>query len=280
MWILRTAALLGVLTGLLLVIGYAIGGAGGATFALFFAFIINFAAFWFSDKIVLAIYGAKEIKPSENPQLHEIAEKLAQKAGIPKPKLYFVNSPSPNAFATGRSPSKGALAVTKGFLDNMDSKEIEGVLAHEMGHIKHRDTLISAMAATIAGAISHTANMLQWAFIFGRRGDRNNTGAALFTIIFAPLIAVLLQLAISRSREFSADSFASKISSPHNLISALKKLDSLTQRIPMRADPATSHMFIVNPLGRGGLTALFMTHPPLQDRIKRLEEMAYPKLVR
>lgn len=278
MWIIRTALLFGLLTGLLLGIGYLIGGSSGAFFALIFAGAINFASYWFSDKIVLSMYGAKEISESDNPALHSMVSSLAQKAGIPKPKLYFVNNPSPNAFATGRSPSKGAVAITKGLLDNMEMREIEGVIAHELGHIKNRDTLISTMAATVAGAISFIANMLQWS-LFARRDNRDNAGGALFVVIFAPFIAMLIQLAISRSREYSADSFGAKIAAPLNLASALRKLDSITQRVPMRADPSTSHLFIVNPL-KGGIASLFMTHPPLQDRIKRLEEMAYPKLVR
>lgn len=279
MWIIRTALLLALLTGLLLGIGYIIGGTSGATFALFFAGIINFASYWFSDKIVLAMYRAKEIGPKENPALHSSVSALAQKAGLPKPKLYLIESRSPNAFATGRSPSKGAVAVTRGLLDNMEMREVEGVVAHELAHIKHRDTLISAMAATIAGAISHIANVLQWTLIMGRRDNRDNMGSALFTIIFAPLIAVLIQLAISRSREFSADSYAAKLVPPLNLASALRKLGQLAQRIPMNFDPSTGHLFIVNPF-RGGLASLFMTHPPLDERIKRLEAMAYPRLVR
>ncbi|MBI5355383.1 MAG: zinc metalloprotease HtpX [Candidatus Aenigmarchaeota archaeon] len=278
MWIIRTALLFGLLTGLLLGIGYLVGGSSGAFVALIFAGAMNFISYWFSDKIVLSMYGAKEISENENPALHASTASLAQKAGIPKPKIYFVNNPSPNAFATGRSPAKGAVVVTKGLLDNMEMREVEGVIAHELGHIKNRDTLISAMAATVAGAISFIANMLQWS-LFARRDERNNSGGALFAIIFAPFMAMLIQLAISRSREYSADSFGAKIASPLNLASALRKLDNVTQRVPMRADPSTGHLFIVNPF-KGGLASLFMTHPPLQDRIKRLEEMAYPKLVR
>lgn len=281
---LKTALLLGLLTGLLLIIGQVAGGRTGLTIALVFAGLMNFFSYWFSDKIVLAMYRAKELSPEEAPRLYTIMEALSRQAGLPMPKLYLIPSPTPNAFATGRSPKHAAVAVTQGILQILDDNELAGVLAHELSHIKDRDILVGSIAATVAGAIIWLANMLKWVAIFGgARGDDddNASGLALiFTAIFAPIAAMLIQLAISRSREFLADSEAAKLSgNPLGLASALEKLAYGSQRIPMEASQATAHMFIVNPLsarrGTGFLLKLFSTHPPIEERIARLRGMKF-----
>jgi heat shock protein HtpX len=280
----KTALLLGLLTGLLLIIGQMAGGRTGLTIALIFAGLMNFFSYWFSDKIVLAMYRAKELSPDEAPRLYAIMEALTRQAGLPMPKLYLIPSPAPNAFATGRNPNHSAVAVTQGILQILDDNELAGVLAHELSHIKDRDILVGTIAATIAGAIIWLANMLKWAAIFGgARGDDDDNSSALaliFTAILAPIAAMLIQLAISRSREFLADSEAAKLSgNPLGLASALEKLSYASQRIPMEASQATAHMFIVNPLtGRrtaGFLLKLFSTHPPIEERIARLRSMRF-----
>lgn len=280
----KTALLLGLLTGLLLIIGQMAGGRTGLTIALIFAGLMNFFSYWFSDKIVLAMYRAKELSPDEAPRLYAIMEALTRQAGLPMPKLYLIPSPAPNAFATGRNPNHSAVAVTQGILQILDDNELAGVLAHELSHIKDRDILVGTIAATIAGAIIWLANMLKWAAIFGgARGDDDDNSSALaliFTAILAPIAAMLIQLAISRSREFLADSEAAKLSgNPLGLASALEKLAYASQRIPMEASQATAHMFIVNPLtGRrtaGFLLKLFSTHPPIEERIARLRSMRF-----
>lgn len=280
----KTALLLGLLTGLLLIIGQMAGGRTGLTIALIFAGLMNFFSYWFSDKIVLAMYRAKELSPEEAPRLYAIMEALTRQAGLPMPKLYLIPSPAPNAFATGRNPNHSAVAVTQGILQILDDNELAGVLAHELSHIKDRDILVGTIAATIAGAIIWLANMLKWAAIFGgARGDDDDNSSALaliFTAILAPIAAMLIQLAISRSREFLADSEAAKLSgNPLGLASALEKLAYASQRIPMEASQATAHMFIVNPLtGRrtaGFLLKLFSTHPPIEERIARLRGMRF-----
>lgn len=278
---LKTTILLALLSGLLVFAGAAIGGRGGATFALFMAFIMNFVAYWFSDKIVLAMYGAKQVSDAEAPTLHRIVRQLATMAQIPMPKVYIMENPTPNAFATGRNPSHAAVAVTTGILNLLDEEELKGVIAHELSHVRHRDILVSTIAATIGGAISQLAYMAQWGMMLGRdRDERDGSplGAigAILMIVIAPIVAMLIQLAISRSREYLADEGGARLSgSPLSLASALRKLHQGSQMIPMDANPATAHMFIVSPLTGGGFLSLFSTHPPIEERIARLEAMAY-----
>ncbi|RME63088.1 MAG: zinc metalloprotease HtpX, partial [Nitrospirae bacterium] len=259
-------------------VGGLIGGKAGMTFALILAAMMNLFAYWFSDKVVLAMYRAREVTEPDAPELYRIVRTLTQRAGMPMPRVYIINEPQPNAFATGRSPKHAAVAVTTGLMDLMSPEELAGVIGHELAHIKHRDILISTIAATIAGAISYLAQMAQWAFIFGGfRGDDDDAGhpvVALIMMILAPLIAMIVQLAISRSREFAADEGGARIAgSPRYLANALRKLQWATQRIPMNANPATSHMFIVNPLSGKSLMKLFSTHPPIEERIEKLEAM-------
>lgn len=276
---LKTTVLLALLTALFIGIGKMIGGNEGMVFALLFAAGMNFFSYWFSDKLVLAFMRAREVPEGEAPWLHSMVEKLAMSAGIPKPKVYIVPSPSPNAFATGRNPSHSAVAVTTGILDLLSKEELEGVLAHEIAHIKNRDTLISAVAATIAGAIMVLANMLKWAVIFGGRRDERNRGGdlfLLFTLILAPLAATLIQLAISRSREYEADAKGARIAgNPIGLANALRKLAYGASRIPMNVSPHYSHLFIVNPLSKDFLVRIFSTHPPIEERIRRLMAMRF-----
>ncbi|HMK60875.1 MAG TPA: zinc metalloprotease HtpX [Dissulfurispiraceae bacterium] len=274
---LKTMVLMVFLTVLLVAIGGAVGGRTGMTFALIMAFGMNFISYWFSDKIVLRMYNAQEVTESEAPELYGIVRGLAQKAGLPMPKVYIVDEDQPNAFATGRNPQHAAVAATSGIMRILSREELEGVLGHELAHVKHRDILISTVAATIAGAITYLAQMAQWAMIFGggRRDDENsNPIASIAMMIVAPIAAMLVQMAISRSREFSADEGGAEIAgNPMFLANALKKLDRASHQIPMDANPATAHMFIVNPLTGGGLMKLFSTHPPMEERIARLEAM-------
>ena len=267
---LRTALLLGLLTAILLAIGFLFGGIGGMTVALIFAMLINFFSYWFSDKIVLAMYRAKS---SDNKELNHIVEKIAREAGIPKPKVYIVPNKSPNAFATGRSPSHSSVAVTQGLLDDLNNDEIEGVLSHEMSHIKNRDTLVSTIAATVAGAVSYLAQ-IAWYGMFSR--DREGGSAILFPLlILAPIGAMLVQLSISRGREYMADYTGAYISKkPLELADALEKISSVAERNPMRGSSATSHLWIVNPFKGSSFVNLFRTHPPVEERIKRLKEIA------
>ncbi len=274
--VLKTTVLLAALTALFLVIGGAIGGNQGLFIAFVFALLMNFASYWFSDKIVLSIYGAREVGLQEAPDLYRLIQRLAQRAGIPMPRVYLIPSDAPNAFATGRNPQHGAVAVTEGILRMLDEDELAGVLAHEMGHIRNRDTLIMTVAATLAGAITMLAHMAQWGAIFGmgRRDDEDSGGGVLgllFMAILAPIAATLIQLAISRSREYFADSTGAAIAgSPSGLARALEKLHYASQRLPMSANPATAHLFIVNPLAGGSWVNLFSTHPPIEERIRRL----------
>jgi len=276
---IKTTILLTILTLMLMFIGDLIAGQNGMIFALIFAGMMNIGAYWFSDKIVLAIYRAKEVPEEELPQLHRVVERLCTKAGIPKPRVYYLPSPAPNAFATGRNPEHAAVAVTDGLLRLLDEDELEGVLAHELAHVKNRDTLISAIAATIAGAIVMIADMARWALIFGgghRDDDRNANPLGLIALmILAPIAATIIQLAISRSREYLADATGAGIAgSPMGLVNALRKLDGASKRIPMDANPATAHMFIVNPLSGKSFLTLFSTHPPIEDRIRRLLKLS------
>ncbi|MFN3739274.1 MAG: zinc metalloprotease HtpX [Thermodesulfovibrionales bacterium] len=275
---LKTMVLLVTLTVLFIFIGALLGGRSGMTIALFMALAMNFFAYWFSDKIVLRMYGAREVTEAEAPELHSIVRTLAQRAGLPMPKVYIIDADQPNAFATGRNPRHGAVAVTTGIMRLLDRNELAGVIAHELSHIKNRDILVSTIAATIAGAISYLAQMTQWAMIFGGRRDDDEGGnpiSALVMMIVAPIAAMLVQLAISRTREYGADAGGARIvGNPLYLANALKKLHYASQRIPLEANPATSHMFIVNPLSGGTLARLFSTHPPIEERIARLEAMA------
>lgn len=278
----KTFMLLFALTLLFMAIGQWLGGYQGLITAFLFAGIMNFVAFWFSDKIVLAMYGAKEIKREENPQLYEIVETLTRNAKLPMPKIYRMAIETPNAFATGRDPAHAAVAVTDGIVKALSRDELAGVIAHELSHIKNRDTLISVIAATIAGAIMMIANMARWAAIFGGRSDDDDNGGAigfLLMVIVAPLAAMLIQMAISRTREYQADASGADISGkPLALAGALRKLEEYSKRVPFfGANPSTSHLFIVNPLRGGGVIGLFSTHPPITERIKRLEQIAQEK---
>ena len=270
---LKTTFLLGAMTGLLLAMGELLGGRDGLTLALLLAGVMNFGAWFWSDKIVLRMYNAQPVGPSEAPELYAIVQGLAQKAGVPMPKLYLIPDPALNAFATGRGPSHAAVAATVGIVKATDREELEGVLAHELSHVINRDTLVSTVAATLAGAISFLAH----SFMFRGRGrdDGGNPLAALVVMILAPIAAMLIQLAVSRSREYGADeSGARLVGYPDGLARALAKLQSASQRIPMHnVEPATAHLFIVNPLSGQALGRLFSTHPPLEERIARLMAM-------
>lgn len=266
------------LTVLLVIAGGALGGEGGIVIAFFFALAMNGISYWFSDKIVLRMYGAKEIGLDEAPRLHRIVQDLTLRAQMPMPKLYLIPQETLNAFATGRDEKHAAVAVTEGILQMLDKAELRGVLAHELSHIKNRDILIGTIAATMAGAITMLASIARWGLIFGGRSSDDREGGnpivALAMIILAPLAALLVQLAISRGREFGADRTGAAISGdPVGLANALGKLQRGVERIPMEANPATAHMFIVNPLTGAGLMTLFSTHPPIEERIRRLEEM-------
>jgi heat shock protein HtpX len=276
----KTTFLLALMTVLLVLAGGAMGGRPGMTFALIMAGVMNFVSYWFSDKIVLAMYGAREVTESDYPQFYGIVRQLAVSAGMPMPKVYIIQSETPNAFATGRNPEHAAVAATTGIMRILTRDELMGVMAHELSHVRHRDILISSVAATIAGAITYLAHMAQWAAIFGGGRDRDEEGGGVFGLIVmaivAPMAAMLIQMAISRSREYEADRGGAEIShNPLCLAGALRKLQMANQQIPMQANAATAHMFIVNPLTGGGLMSLFSTHPPLEERVRRLEEMVY-----
>lgn len=277
--LLKTTFLLTALTLLLLFVGKAIGGNGGMMIALIMAGVMNLVSYWFSDKIVLKMYGAREVTEAEAPRLYRITNQLAMKAMLPMPKVYIIPGMSPNAFATGRNPQHAAVAATEGILSILNDEELEGVMAHELAHVGNRDILISSVVATIAGAISYLAHMAQWAAIFGGGRDRDEEGGSPFVMIamaiIAPIAAMLIQMAISRSREYSADAYGARICrKPLALASALKKLHMGVAAIPMHANSATAHMFIVSPLTGGGLMSLFSTHPPMEERVARLEELS------
>ncbi len=276
----KTFLLMLVLTVLFILVGSAIGGKSGAIYAFIFAGLMNFFAYWFSDKIVLRMYGAKEVSQGEAPELYQIVGELANKASMPMPKVYIIENDTPNAFATGRNPEHAAVAVTTGLMRILGRDELSGVIGHELSHIRHRDILISTIAATMAGAIGMLARMAQWGAMFGvgRSDDEEGGGGNLLVTlafsIIASIAAIMIQMAISRSREYMADEGGAHLSHPLSLARALGKLDLAARRIPMEANPSTAHMFIVNPLRGGGILSLFSTHPPIEERIARLEEMA------
>ena len=271
----KTAFLLTALTLLLMFIGRVFGGQNGMLIALIFAAIMNFVSYFYSDKIALAMYRAQPVTREQLPRAYQIVERLTQKIGIPMPKMYVIPTDSPNAFATGRNPEHASVAMTQGILKLLNDEEMEGVLAHELGHVRNRDILISSIAATIAGAITYIAHMAQWGMMFGGyerdREDRGGGLAALAMIILAPLAAMLIQLAVSRSREYQADeSGAHYTGNPYALASALAKLDAYSKRLPLQATPSTAHLFIIQPFLGQSLMSLFSTHPPIAKRIERL----------
>ena len=280
---LKTALLLGLLTAVLLIGGQAFGGRQGLYIALFFAIAMNFSGYFFSDRIALSMYSAQPVTDADNPEVYRrvepIVRNLTQRMGLPMPRLWLIPDESPNAFATGRNPSHASVAFTAGILRLMNDSEIEGVVAHELGHVLHRDILISSVAAMIAGMITFLASMARWGMIFGggsRRDDDDRGGALgmVFMAILAPIAALLIQMAISRSREYDADAASAKyIGSPYPLINGLEKLETWSKRIPMDATPATAHLFIIKPFTGGGFMRLFSTHPSTEDRIARLQGM-------
>jgi heat shock protein HtpX len=277
---IKTALLLGALTGLLMLIGGWFGGQNGVVIAFLFAVVMNFGSYWFSDKIVLSMYHAQPVSESEAPELYAMVKNLALKASMPMPRVYIIPEDTPNAFATGRNEQHAVVAVTEGILRILGRDELEGVLAHELTHIRNRDILIGSIAATLAGAIVMLANMAQWAAMFGGarssddEGGSGNIVGLIVMAILAPIAATLIQMAVSRSREYMADEGGAKISGkPYGLAGALEKLSRASQAIPMNANPSTAHMFIVNPLTGRSLMNLFSTHPPIEERIARLRSM-------
>jgi heat shock protein HtpX len=272
----KTAMLLAALTALVTGLGYALAGRGGLMIALVLGGVMNFAAYWFSDKIVLRMHGAREVSPSEAPQLYGMVQELALKAGMPMPKVYMMAEDAPNAFATGRNPKHAAVAVTEGIMRLLDQRELRGVLAHELGHVKNRDTLIMTVSAAFAGAMSTIANLAMWnALLGGNDEDSPHPLVALLGMLVAPIAATLIQLAISRSREYLADEWAGRLTGdPLALAGALRKIETWSARVPMHAGaPATAHLFIINPFSAGGLAGLFSTHPATAERIRRLESL-------
>lgn len=277
---LKTTFLMALLTVMLVLIGGAIGGKNGMTMAFLLAGGMNFFSYWFSDKIVLSMYGARQIEEGDDPRFYTMVRQLSARAGLPMPKVYVIQDDSPNAFATGRNPEHAAVAATTGIMRLLTDDELAGVMAHELGHVKNRDILISTLAATFAGAITYLAHMAQWGAMFGGgRSDDEEGGGGMFGMLFmailAPIAAMLVQMAISRSREYGADAAGAQIcGNPLSLAHALQKLEIGSQRIPMEANAATAHMFIVTPLTGGGMMSLFSTHPPISERVHRLEEMS------
>lgn len=280
----KTLLLLTALTVLMLFVGQVLGGRNGVIMAFMLAFAMNFFSYWFSDKIALKMAGAREVSPSEAPDLHRAVDELAANARIPKPRVYIMDTDSPNAFATGRDPAHAAVAVTAGMLNILNLDEVRGVIAHELGHVRNRDTLIMTVTATIAGAITFIVQMAQWAMIFGGTGgNREDEHAAglggmvvgLLMMILAPIAATIIQLAISRAREYEADAIGARISgAPMSLATALQKLETAVEYRPMRVPEAAAHLFIVNPLGSGGWMSLFGTHPATDARVARLQALA------
>ncbi|HSF06379.1 MAG TPA: zinc metalloprotease HtpX [Methylomirabilota bacterium] len=276
--IFKTALLLAVLTAMLVLIGGAIGGQQGMLVAFVLALAMNFFSYWFSDRIVLAMYRAQPIDEAQSPRLYAMVRRLTTRAGIPMPRVYLIPSETPNAFATGRNPQHAAVAVTEGIMRLLDEDELEGVLAHELAHVSNRDVLISTIAATLAGAITYLAHMAHWAALFGGRSDDDEHGsnpiAMVLMAVLAPLAAMLVQMAVSRSREFHADATGARVAGKTwGLAKALEKLHMAQHAIPMDANPATAHLFIVNPLSGRAMMNLFSTHPPLEERIARLRAM-------
>jgi heat shock protein HtpX len=277
---MKTFVLLSALSALLVFGGQALGGRGGAMIAVVMAFAMNFFAYWFSDKFVLRMYHAQEITPAQAPGYFAMVQRLVQKANLPMPKLYVIPEHAPNAFATGRNPQHGVVAVTQGLLEMLDEDEIEGVVAHELAHIKHRDTLLMSVAATIVGALSNLANFAMWGAMFGGRSDDDEGGGgaigAILVMVMAMFTAPMIQMAISRAREFMADEFAAKLTGrPMSLAGALKRIEGWSARVPMHSgSPETAHLFIQNPFSGQGLAALFRTHPTTEDRVKRLQALA------
>jgi heat shock protein HtpX len=276
---IKTGLLLGALTGLLMLIGGWFGGQNGVVIAFFFAVVMNFGSYWFSDKIILRIYHAQPVSEGEAPELYAMVKNLALRASMPMPRVYIIPGDTPNAFATGRNEQHAVIAVTEGILRILGRDELEGVIAHELTHIRNRDILIGSIAATLAGAIVMLAHMAQWAAMFGGanrdddEGGSNIVGLILMAVL-APIAATLIQMAISRSREYLADTGGAKISGkPYGLAGALEKLSRASRTIPMNANPSTAHMFIVNPLTGRSLMNLFSTHPPIEERIARLRSM-------
>jgi heat shock protein HtpX len=277
---IKTTFLLAALTGLFIVVGGALGGRGGMVIAFGFAIIMNLGAYWFSGDIALRMAGAQEVSPQQAPDLHRLVEELATYARLPKPRVAIIDSPSPNAFATGRDANHAVVAVTTGIMGILNRDELAGVLAHELGHVRNHDILISSIAATVAGAITMLANMAQWALIFGGFGGRSdddegtNPLAMLLMIIVAPIAASLIHLAISRSREYGADDTGARIhGNPESLARALEKLERATSVAPLQVNPSVAHLFIVNPLKGFALSGLFSTHPPIAERVRRLRSM-------
>ena len=277
---IKTTLLLGALTGLLVVAGGALGGSSGAALGLLFALVLNFGSYWFSDRIALRMAGAREVSPAEAPQLHDMVARLARRFGLPKPRVAVVSSDAPNAFATGRNARNGVAAVTTGLLRLLDRREVEAVLAHELGHIKNRDVLVGAVAATIAGAVTMVAQIGQFALFFGgAQGDDEEGGGGLLggllMIFLAPVAATIIQFAISRAREHGADRAGAEAGGdPEALASALEKLEAYSRRMPLPVNPAVSHLFIVKPLTGFSMQNLFSTHPPTHERVARLRQMA------
>jgi heat shock protein HtpX len=275
----KTMMLFVALAAVLMLVGGAVAGRQGLVIALVISLIINFGSYWFSDKIVLASYGAQPLSEAEAPRAHAVLAELSQAAGIPKPPLYHTPESSPNAFATGRDPNHAVVCVTDGLLELLDEKELKGVLGHELAHVKHRDILIGTVAASIASTIMFVASMARWGLMFsGYGGDRDRGGtnplALLVAAIVAPLAALLIQMAISRSQEYGADEGGAQFAgNPYGLADALRKLETVSARIPLKASPSTAHMFIVKPFTGGGIFSLFATHPPIEKRIARLMEM-------
>ena len=274
---LKTALLLGLLTGFMILVGDWLGGQRGMILALGLAAVMNFVSYFFSDKIALMTYRAQAVTREQLPRVYEVVERITQRQGLPMPKIYVIPTESPNAFATGRNPSHASVAVTQGILNLLDDEELEGVLAHELGHVRNRDILISSIAATLAGAITILARMAYWGALFGGLGgrDREDRGGgglgALFMLILAPFAAMLIQLAVSRSREYAADATGAHFTgNPYALARALQKLDAYSKRIPMVASPSSAHLFIVQPLLGINFAGLFSTHPPIRKRIERL----------
>jgi heat shock protein HtpX len=278
----KTVFLLVLLTGLLIGIGYLVAGPAGAIFAFIISMVMNIGSYWFSDKLVLRATGSREVTPDEEPRLHAIVDNVAAMANMPKPKVYVMQNDSPNAFATGRNQKHAAVAATTGIMRILDDRELTAVFGHELGHIRNKDILVNAIVATLAGAITFIATILQWSLIFGGFGGRDRGGggilgvlAILATIILAPIAAAIIRMAISRQREYGADETGAHIThTPLSLASALQKLEDYSRARPMQVNPAVSHLFIVNPLGKINFAALFSTHPPVQDRIARLNEVA------